>query len=393
MARTTLDLESIKIARLIVHQFDAARPSPGGIDTCIRGLCKYAPADQRVAVVGVDTGEGPPERELGRWETYTFGGREILFMPVVRLDPGDQRRKIPHSLRLIAGLLRFRKRMPHVVANQAHRMDVGLCLLLFFKAPLIYFIHTQKSGLTGKTSDSLWRYSAWLHEALESFVARRAVDVRVFNPEYARQVLNWNPRALFSPTWFDPGFLEPATVRRAQICWVGRLEVPKDPILAIHAFAEFLTQAENQGYELHMVGAGTQAPKVKALVESLPIQVRSRVKLRGRLSQSETSRVMGESRLFLMTSHPGYEGYPRVLVEALASGLPSVVTEGSDTGSLIEPGVNGFVTSRSASDMADKLSAALHLSTESSVQTVAHLSAPVVVEELFDKDSGTGCQI
>lgn len=251
-----MDLKSVTVARLVVHQFDAARPSPGGIDTCIRGLCKYAPSGQLLAVVGVDTGAGPPERKLGEWETYTFGEHKVLFMPVVRLDPGNQRRRIPHSVRLISGIVRYRGRIPCAVVNQAHRMDIGLFLLLFFKSPLVYFIHTQKSGLTGKTSDSLWRYFARLHEKLESFVSRRAVDVRVFNPDYAGQVREWNPRTSFSPTWYDPQLLAATAERLPQICWVGRLEVPKDPLLAIRAFAKLLERDEAREYELQMVEIG-----------------------------------------------------------------------------------------------------------------------------------------
>lgn len=388
-----MDLESFNFTRLLVHQFDAARPSPGGIDTCIRGLCKYAPEGEQLAVVGVDTGAGPPGRKLGHWERHDFDGRQVMFMPVVRLDPGNQRRKIPHSLRLMFGLLRFKRRLPRMAVSQAHRMDIGLCLLILLRSPLVYFIHTQKSGLTGKTSDSLWRYSGWLHERLESFVCRRAMDVRVFNPEYAKQVLTWNPRAQFSPTWFDPAHLAPAAGRKNQICWVGRLEVPKDPILAIRAFAEFMETDANRNFELHVVGTGTELPKLTAMLKDLPLYVRTRVRIHGRLSQTETAIIMGESRVFLMTSHSGYEGYPRVLVEALASGLPAVVTEGSDTGGLVETGVNGFVTSRNSSEIAIDLRAALSLCSESSVATVAHLSAPAVVADLFDRSRSAGSTV
>jgi hypothetical protein len=62
--------------------------------------------------------------------------------------------------------------------------------------------------------------------------------------------------------------------------------------------------------------------------------------------------------VFLMTSHAGYEGFPRVLVEAMAAGLPAVVTEGSDTGGLIQQGVSGFVYGRDPEELADAIRAA-----------------------------------
>ena len=55
---------------------------------------------------------------------------------------------------------------------------------------------------------------------------------------------------------------------------------------------------------------------------------------------------MAGAGMFLMTSHPGYEGYARVLVESMASGLPAVVTRGSDTGGLVVDGRTGFICGR-----------------------------------------------
>ena len=39
--------------RLIIHQFDPLVTAPGGIDTCIRGLIRYAPETLRLGFVGV----------------------------------------------------------------------------------------------------------------------------------------------------------------------------------------------------------------------------------------------------------------------------------------------------------------------------------------------------
>lgn len=337
-----------------------------------------------LAFVGVDTGAGPGSRRLGAWELYNFEGRDVWFLPVVRVDPGDQRRLVPHAMKLAAGFVRFRNRMPGAVAVQAHRMDIALFVSLLTRQPLVYMVHTQQGGLTGKTSDSFWRFAGNVHEALERSVISRASDVIVFNREYAATVQKWNRLARFSPTWWDPRLiLEPLERGTHSICWVGRLEVPKDPALALDVIEELERVAPEQRWSLSMLGSGTMFDALRERWKALPAGLKDRVRLHGRVAPDEVAKTMSRSDVFLMTSHPGYEGYPRVLVEALASGLPSVVTAGSDTGRIVEDHENGFVTDRDPRKIAAAIIRAVDLSPECARTSVNHLAAPTVVRDVM----------
>jgi glycosyltransferase involved in cell wall biosynthesis len=374
-----------QVDRLIVHQFDPARPSPGGIDTCLRGLLKYLPDGLQVAVVGVDTGSGPRNRRLGCWEQHQLGGTSFWFLPVARLDPADQARRMPHSVRLLAGLLRYRGRLPAARLVQVHRMDSALVLRTIFRRPQAYFIHTQAEGLTGRTSDSFWRFAGGLHGALERRVVRLARNVTVFNEDYAEVVRTWNPAAEFSPTWYDPALVRPEEAGRDpyKVVWTGRLEVPKDPELAIRSFAELALARPGEPWSLDLLGAGTLMPALQELVASLPEAVRRRVALRGRVAPADVAQTMGSAGTFLMTSHPGYEGYPRVLVEAMASGLPAVVTFGSDTGGLVKDARTGFVCTRSPQEIAARIAGARGIGRRQVRAAVEGLQAPVLVERIL----------
>ena len=107
-----------------------------------------------------------------------------------------------------------------------------------------------------------------------------------------------------------------------------------------------------------MVGSGTLRPALEAQIAALPPDVSRRITLRGRLAPVDVAEARSRSGVFLMTSHAGYEGFPRVLVEAMAAGLPAVVTEGSDTGGLIQQGVSGFVCGRDPAELAGAVRAA-----------------------------------
>lgn len=378
--------EPRSVDRLIVHQFDPARPSPGGIDTLLRGICRYAPDGLELAIVGVDTGAGPATRRLGTWERHQFGERSVWFLPVAKLDPADQSRTIPHSIRLMAGLLRYRTRLPERRMIEAHRMDVAFASRLVLRAPQSYFIHTQEGGLTGGTSDSFWRMLRTLHRRLETYVVQKARTVTVFNEDYAETVRRWNPRTRFSPTWFDPDLVVAGRRDRDPhtIVWVGRLEIPKDPALALDAFERLVSAHPDRDWSLEILGSGTQLTALCDRVALMPATLRSRVQVRGRVEPAEVAATLARSGVFLMTSHPGYEGYPCVLVEAMVAGLVPVVTQGSDTGALVANGSTGYVTGRVPSDIADRVASFGVISRSAVRDTVASLSAPVVVGRIYD---------
>ncbi len=374
---------------LIIHQFDAARTSPGGIDTIIRGIVRYTPPATSIAVVGVDTTPGGDPSRLGRWERHRFGERTIDFLPVVSLDPADQSRRVPHTLRLVAGLLRHRRRLPWAARVQCHRMDTAAASLILLRRPLVYLIHTQVGGSTGRSSDSFWRFGGRLHPALERAVVQRAVDVRVFSPERIDAVRAWNPLAKASPTWWDPALVA-AAAREAperdphRVVWIGRIEKLKDPGLAVEAFAQLVRDDPQPPWSLHFYGPGTQTEALRATIHALPAEIARRIEVHGRVEPAEVARAQASSGVFLMTSFPGYEGFPTVIVESMAAGMPVVVTDGADPGRVVEDGLNGFVTGRSPREMARRIAEAARLDRSEIPGTVADLSAPAVVRTLMD---------
>ena len=176
-----------------------------------------------------------------------------------------------------------------------------------------------------------------LHRALERFIIKRSSRVVVFNRAYAALVRQVNPNTIFSPTWFDPA-LVPSTLPIRdpfKVLWVGRLEEPKDPLLGVEVARELVALNTSSPWHLQFVGSGTLDGSLRELCQGLAPDVRDRIKIAGRLEPAEVAETMASSGIFLMTSWPGYEGYPRVLVEAMASGLIPIVTEGSDTGQLV----------------------------------------------------------
>lgn len=101
------------------------------------------------------------------------------------------------------------------------------------------------------------------------------------------------------------------------ILCIGRLEAQKDFGLALQAFAELSPLSRAR---LAILGEGPERERLQAQAGALGIA--NRVEFPGHVAN--VADWMARARLLLMTSH--FEGFPAVLIEARAAGLPVVTT-------------------------------------------------------------------
>ena len=88
-----------------------------------------------------------------------------------------------------------------------------------------------------------------------------------------------------------------------------------------------------------IVGEGPERPAIEALIAKQGLE---NVHLLGALPPTGVRSVLHRSKLFLNTSET--EGSPTAALEAMACGLPVVLTPSNDYSSIVRPGENGQVT-------------------------------------------------
>ncbi len=156
------------------------------------------------------------------------------------------------------------------------------------------------------------------------------------------------------PNGIDIDEMQTARTRRAEtraqlgiaddvVCvgFVGRLAKQKAPEFLIDSFARMLTSSEAKTC-LVMIGDGPLRAACEARCISLGIRehVLFHSGFSGRLAMSAFD-------VFALSSE--YEGFPYVLIEAIAVGLPIVTTRVGGTSKLVRQGSNGFIVPVGAS--------------------------------------------
>ena len=168
------------------------------------------------------------------------------------------------------------------------------------------------------------------------------------------------------------------------VLFAGRLEEIKDPALALAALAEVVRAA-----------ADRCASSLPATVRCArrwttrrdELGVAERVHFVGDQARDELAELMRATDVLLLSSR-AEGGGPRVVLEALASGMPVVATPVGDVARTVRSGVNGWLTAgHDASQLADGLEWALDqpLDTvrDEAVAAVAPYTARRVLEPLY----------
>ena len=376
-----------RIDRLVIQQSDIRRTvTIGGIDTCLRGFFDYAPEGVELGHGRASQrGRGSTDRPLGVWERHHRGDREIWFLPVARIDTGRPKGLVPYSLRLVAGLLRYRRAIPRPKTVQAHRVDVGLFTRLLFRgAAGVLHPHPGAGPARAARRTRSGGSPGALHERLDRMIVQRAARVIVFNPATRRRCGGGTRTRSPRP----PGSIRPspgrAGRRRPARGGLGRAAGdPEGP--RRWRFGRSPTCADRHPTSRgrsRWWGPARCDPRSRSRSPPCP-RTSPPASRCGGGSARRVAEARSRSGVFLMTSHAGYEGFPRVLVEAMATGLPAVVTEGSDTGGLVREGVSGFVRGRDPAALADAIRVAQRLDRAEVADAVADLSAPRVVRDVF----------
>ncbi|MGE0442304.1 MAG: glycosyltransferase family 4 protein [Gemmatimonadales bacterium] len=143
------------------------------------------------------------------------------------------------------------------------------------------------------------------------------VDEFGYEPDRCPVIANWTA----TPDLLDAGAeRQYRTGDTVRILFVGWLSVSKGLFELLEAFAALA--ARNPGLELHLAGDGQAGTAAKAWVAERGLE--GRVTFHGWVSGQAKLDLFRCADVFALPSH--HEGMPNALIEAMAAGLPSVVT-------------------------------------------------------------------
>ena len=140
---------------------------------------------------------------------------------------------------------------------------------------------------------------------------------------------------------------------RAGLLYLGRIAHHKGVPMLIAAFEALCASGFTE--DLTIAGGGPALPEVEALVKASPVA--SRIRLAGLVSEEEKLRLMAHAKVLVLPSQR--EGFPRVVAEAMASGLPTVTTRypGNGTVTVVEEFGCGLCADPTAANVADAIRA------------------------------------
>lgn len=295
-----------------------------------------AKAAGRIVIVMHDFPAGGTERIMIRLaNAWSRRGRDVTIICGDEHGPARER---------VATTVRVRRTSPDIPRSMGSRRRLGRAVSAIlrndtpdvvvgpgnFHLPVLHAMRRLPVPLVCKLSNPLvTRERSQLATRLFAWTTRhraRELDLLVaMSPalaEEARRVVGDVPVAcVFEPNFPDD---QPAPPRRdpawpPRLLCAGRLAPQKRFDLALRAFAALGAK----GATLTIAGDG---PERAALVElARQLGVRDAVHFTG--AQPDIAPLLAQSDLLLLTS--AYEGYPAVLLEALAAGLPVVTTPSS----------------------------------------------------------------
>ena len=306
----------------------------------------------------------------------------------LRLDAEDNKLK-----KMLLKYKRIRKLMLEI------HPDATICFLIRMEVPVILAGLTTGTRVYTSVRNSATSYSRI--ERLFRKIFYPKISGVVFQSKSVMEFIDFkaveNKEVIMNP--LDEKFLSitapiPFEQRKKIIITAGRLNAQKNQKILIEAFDNIASSYPE--VELWIYGKGELHDELQKVI--CEKRNGSRIKLMG-----EKANAIYESRDalgFVLSSN--FEGFPNALVEAMASGLPSISTK-FDSGvaeELISDGENGYLCSvNDAEELSSKMELLLNLNkadyermAEKSMQITEMLSPSLIASKweqfMFKEDKG-----
>ena len=219
---------------------------------------------------------------------------------------------------------------------------VGMVFALLLRKPL-FVRHCGNWLVQRTTAERFWKWS------MERFAGGRNVMFATGGTNESPSKQNSNIKWIFS-TSLQKDEIGKTAVRKLpsdgkiKLITACRVEDRKGVDVVIESFPSILEKFPNA--TLDVVGDGSLINKLKKRAENLKIQ--NKITFHGKVEHSKVIDLMKNAHLFCFPTSAS-EGFPKVVVEALANGLPVITTKVSVLPQLIGTGC-GILLDEATSD-------------------------------------------
>jgi glycosyltransferase involved in cell wall biosynthesis len=272
--------------------------------------------------------------EINYSDTFAKSERlNILEVAIIGLT------KIYGELRFIIGaviaLRKFRMQPEIIHVHSSNYLISGVFLKWLYRVPL--FLNFGGTELLRAKSIFYYRYMFGLITG--GFYVARSMEVELH--KYVDQKnMHYTGNGIDHEIFFP----SPYEGRQPQIVCVGNLRWQKDYENLVEAFAPLAL--EFPAWSISIFGEGPLRANIKEAIAKHNLS--SCIKLKGMQSQQDISDAMRSASIFVISSKS--EGFPKALIEGMASGLAVVATDAGDCGAVLE-GITTVVPSGRPSEL------------------------------------------